>query len=141
MESIRINLIGGEDDEGGNLSYFEDAGACVVEFRYRGKEIKESSSDYFGAFERVRSVLEKENLIPFCYGSSLNVYPSGMCRDMGAGLRAYKLEKGKKPVMSDLVDIFDAGHDVIPATVTKQKEFYDKWLGLKKASNWKFWKK
>jgi hypothetical protein len=70
--------------------------------------------------------LEKERLLPFCYGASLNVYPSGMARDMGAGLQAYQLTLGKSA--HDLVDIFAEGPDVIPAFVLPQREFFQKWL-------------
>jgi hypothetical protein len=63
-----------------------------------------------------------------CYGASLNVYPSGMGRDMGAGLMAYRTTIGKVPELADLVNIFDEGPDFIPATVAQQEEHYQEWL-------------
>jgi len=139
MESRKIFLVGGEDDEVGSVFYFQEDGQCSITFQYRGKEIKESASDYFEAFAKVRLSLEKENLIPFCYAASLTVYPSGMCRDMGAGLKAYRLKKGVKASKGDLVDIFDTGADVIPSSVKNQKEYFEDWIGLGKFPWWKFW--
>ena len=75
-----------------------------------------------------RSLLARDRLIPFCYGASSNVYPSGMARDMGRGLKAYKLVEGRHARMDDLVEIFTEGPDVIPASVDAQEQFYRDWL-------------
>jgi len=90
--------------------------------------IEASDSDFFEAFCQIRSRLEQERLIPFCYGASLNVFPSGMARDMGAGLSAYRLAMGRGASPSDLVSIFDSGPDVIPSFVSKQEEFFNAWI-------------
>ena len=64
-----------------------------------------------------------KGLIPICYGASENVYPSGMCLDMGSGSRAYLW--GKKGPLS-LVDIFATGPEVIPSTVADQSDSFAK---------------
>src|SRR5262249_20140780 len=94
----------------------------------RGRTIGAQASDYFEALCQVRQELERERLIPFCYGASLNVYPSGMARDMGAGLKAYRLTMGKQARSQDLVDIFAEGPDRIPAPVSAQREFFEQWI-------------
>ena len=132
MTEHTIYLIGGEDDESGTLVVDTANAVCRLKFRYRNQEIESTAPDYFEALCKLRLVLEKECLIPFCYGASLNVYPSGMCRDMGNGLMAYKLQAGKKPTRNDLVRIFEQGHDVIPASVANQKEFFSEWLKSEK---------
>src|SRR5262249_46847005 len=101
---------------------------CQIEFSYRGQTLKATATDFFEAFCEIRLELEKEKLIPFCYGASLNVYPSGMGRDMGAGLQAYKMTMGKHALSKDLVPIFSDGPDVIPAYVSAQREFFEDWL-------------
>jgi hypothetical protein len=63
-----------------------------------------------------------------CYGASLNVFPSGMARDMGGGVMAYKLTLGQRGRMQDLVCIFDTGPNVQPTTVASQREYFDGWL-------------
>ena len=128
MSDHTIYLIGGADDESGTIHTITSEGQCHVKFKFRDSEIEASSSDYSEAFSEVRLKLEQVGLIPFCYGASLNVYPSGMCRDMGAGLSAYRLTAGKAPQRTDLVKIFESGHDVVPASVKNQKAYHAEWL-------------
>ena len=134
MSDHTVHLIGGEDDEIATLSAAPREGLCHISFHYRGQTIEAAATDYFQAFSQIRVRLEQERLIPFCYGASLDVFPSGMCRDMSAGMKAYRLKPGLKPELSDLVHIFDAGPDVIPAFVSRQREYFDEWLASKKGS-------
>jgi hypothetical protein len=91
-------------------------------------EIKGEGDDSFEAFCRVREELESRGWLPLCYGASRNVYPSGMCRDMGGGTVAYKLIMGQLARLEDLVEIFDTGPDVEPATVNEQYKYWRTWL-------------
>jgi hypothetical protein len=128
MTEHRVRLIGGENDEFGIFSTSEHHDRCHLTFTYRGLTLDAEADDFFEALCEIRVSLEKERLIPFCYGASLNVYLSGMSRDMGQGLKAYKLQAGKPALTKDLVLIFSEGSDVIPAYVTPQKEFFEEWL-------------
>ena len=128
MSDHTINLIGGEDDETATLTTESRDGRCHITFRYRDRVIEASATDYFKAFSQIRLQLEPERLIPFCYGASLNVFPSGMARDMGSGLSAYRLTIGRTPAKDALVRIFDSGPDVIPASVANQEQHYNDWL-------------
>jgi hypothetical protein len=128
MSEHKVYLIGGKDDEVATVTAEPRDGMCHIAFSYRDRTIEESASDYFKAFCQVRIRLESERLLPFCYGASLNVYPSGMCRDMGEGLQAYRLSPDRKPTRADLVHIFEEGADVAPAYVALQKEYFDDWL-------------
>jgi hypothetical protein len=47
---------------------------------------------------------------------------------MGRGLKAYRMTKGAHARMTDLVEIFEAGPDVIPASVDAQEAFWREWL-------------
>ena len=128
MESHKVFLIGGDDDEAA-VVVRQDAGeACALVCSYRGKEISASADDFFEALCTIRLQLEKEGLLMFCYGSSLNVYPSPMARDMSCGLQAYKMHAGKHAAIADLVDIFSEGPDVIPASVAQQREYFEQWV-------------
>jgi hypothetical protein len=127
-EQHRIFLIGGEDDEAAIFTLFEDDDDCRLQCEYRDKTIESTAPDFFDALCNIRSRLAEDGLIPFCYGASLNVYPSGMARSMGGGLKAYKLTQGRQPTMADLVEIFAEGHDVIPASVEAQEQFFRDWL-------------
>jgi hypothetical protein len=84
-------------------------------------------SDYFASLALIRRDLEADGWLLSCYGASKNVYPSGMCRDMGGGLSAYKTRMGERGRRSDMVDIFETGPDVEPATVDEQTAFNRRW--------------
>jgi hypothetical protein len=133
MPEHTIHLIGGEDDETATLTTEDRDEVCHITFRYRDRIIEASAEDYFDAFCQIRLQLEPERLIPFCYGASLNVFPSGMSRSMGSGLEAYRLTKGSQALTKDLVGIFDSGPDVIPASVANQKEHFNDWIQSLKA--------
>lgn len=128
MSEHTIHLIGGDDDETASLTAEERDDRCHIAFRYRDQMFEANASDFFEAFCQIRSQLEPEHLIPFCYGASLNVFPSGMARDMGAGLSAYRLAMGRAASRRDLVSIFDSGPDVVPSSVANQENFFNAWL-------------
>ncbi len=130
METHKIHLIGGDDDdEVATIIEHDSQGSCKLECSYRGKDISASAADFFEALRQIRLQLETEGLRLFCYGASLNVYPSPMARDMGAGLKAYRMRDGRQVSTADLVDIFSEGPDVIPASVSQQREFFEQWAG------------
>ena len=120
-----IYLIGGGDDESGVLTTSRDGETCSLSFLVRGRRFEASAGDFFEALCQIRRQLEPESLIPFCYGASLNVYPSGMSRQMSGGTVAYRLTLGERS--SDSVNIFKAGPDVTPVSVDIQKSFYADW--------------
>lgn len=128
MSQHQIYFIGGSEDESGSFVAEQDGENCVVTCTYRDKTIEASAKDFFDALCGIRLQLESEHLIPFCYGASLNVYPSGMARQMSSGKAAYKLEIGRHASKDSLVQIFAEGSDVIPAFVSRQKEYFDEWL-------------
>ena len=128
MSDHTIHLIGGEDDETATLTTEDRGEVCHIAFRYRTRVIEASAEDFFEAFCQIRLQLESERLIPFCYGASLNVHPSGMSRSMGAGSKAYRLTARRQALTKDLVNIFDSGPDVIPASVANQKQHFNDWI-------------
>ena len=128
MTQHRIFLIGGGAEESALFTEEENNDLCRLVCEYRGKTIVSEASDYFETLCVIRLELEKEGLIPFCYGASLNVYPSAMARQMGKGMAAYKMEMGKSASFESLVRIFEQGTDIIPSPVARQKEFFDDWL-------------
>jgi hypothetical protein len=127
-KQLNVFLVGGDDDEQAVFILIDDGEDCQIRCAYRDKKIETRAADFFEALCNVRTRLAEDGLIPFCYGASLNVYPSAMARDMGRGLRAYRLSSGKQAKIADLVDIFAAGPDIMPASVETQKQFYRDWL-------------
>lgn len=105
-----------------------DADRVRLSIMFGEIEIVRDAEDFFIALQSIRSVIGSTGLLPRCYGSSRNVYPSGMSRGMGTGARAYKLYLGHSARMADLVDIFDDAADVEPVSVDVQEAFYQSWL-------------
>jgi hypothetical protein len=129
MFEYTVHLIGGAENETAAVSATSPGhGRCSVSIVYRGKTLQAESTDYFKALQDVRMLMEADGLIPFCYGASLNVYPSGMTRDMAQGMVAYRLTLAQSTSREDLVRIFDEGADVIPSYVANQREFHTRWI-------------
>ena len=128
MKKYYIPLIGQEDNQPCEIITEKLTNTCKIELNFQEIHLKSESTDFFEALCEIREQLEPWKLIPFCYGASLNVYPSGMSRDMGSGLTAYKMAIGKHVNQDDLVSIFEQGYDIIPSYVAKQKEFFSEWV-------------
>jgi hypothetical protein len=128
-ETFSVRLVGGSDGERATFEINDVKNRCLLTCRYRDKTISSDATDFFEALVSIRRQLQADGLAPYCYGASLNVFPSGMARDMGQGLKAYKLTLGKHAKSVDLVDIFDEGTDIAPADVDAQEQFYRDWLG------------
>lgn len=103
-------------------------GSYKLTLKYEDQSLSATSSDFFDALLQIRKRLEKDELFPFCYGASRNVYPTDVARAMAHGLMAPRWEKGKK-WYDNLVFIFHSGPDVEPVTVAEQREFRQRWIG------------
>ena len=133
MENHSIYLIGGADDESALFFAEQVEDICNLKCVYRDKEVAASADDFFEALCLIRLNLEADGLLLFCYGASLNVYPSGMARSMASGKVAYKMQDGKHATKADLVSIYAEGPDVIPATVANQREYFNAWVASDRA--------
>ena len=102
--------------------------SVLLALRFGSREIATCNGTYWEACCTVRAELDQENILICCYGSSRNVYPSGMCLSMGVGDLAYRIQTGQPARTADLVNIFDTGPDVDPAMLADQKDFQTKWL-------------
>lgn len=123
-----ISLIGGSGKETALFTESTVNGFCRLSCEYRGQVIAAEAGDFFEALCMIRLTLEKESLIPFCYGASLNVFPSNMARQMGLGHSAYRMEMGTPAKRESLVPIFAQGEDVVPASVERQRAYFDDWV-------------
>src|SRR5687767_15975890 len=99
-----------------------------MSLHFNSREITIADHEYFSALCSIRRVLELEGGLLHCYGASRNVYPSPMSRDMGGGIKAFKLHRGSQAKLSDLVSIFDRGADMSPTTVDEQERVFKDWL-------------
>jgi hypothetical protein len=98
---------------------------CWLQLVGAGIDETATAPNYFASFAAIRGKLARRNLFPACYGSSRNVWPSGMSCDMAQGLAAYKLTMGRPA--EERVHIFDSGPDVDPVKPEDQRAFARAW--------------
>ncbi|HYP29482.1 MAG TPA: hypothetical protein VE262_22415 [Blastocatellia bacterium] len=129
IQTHNIKLIGEAGKQiDGTFTLDPDQGTCRLTLRYSDKELIAEEDDYFDALCSIRRRLETVGMRPLCYGASKNVFPSGMSRDMGQGLIAYRMSVGQPARMVDMVSIFETGPDVEPASVEEQEQYFEQWL-------------
>jgi hypothetical protein len=124
-----VPIYAGEVTRHALLSYRELAdGQCEVTVTTEGKQFAGVADDFFEALLRVRAQLEPNGLLLGVRGASLDVWPSSMARQMGGGLKAYRMVMGKQALSRDLVSIFEVSPDIRPATVIDQMANRDAWF-------------
>lgn len=87
-----------------------------------GVEHSATADDAFEALSLVRAALDREGWLLGVQGARVDVWPSGMARQQGGGMRAYRLRRGRRPRSDDLVDVF-APADERLGTVDAQRAF------------------
>lgn len=106
----------------------EEDDSARLELSFGEIHLSAVAPDFFDAFAQVRRRLWERKILPLCYGASRNVFPSTMSRDMGGGVKAYRLTLGQHAKREDLVFLFDTGPDIEPVTPEEQEEFYERWV-------------
>lgn len=101
---------------------------CRLALRFENQEIQAAAGDFFAALDKVRLALEPAGIFPLVNGVGKNRYPSGMARDMGSGLKVYRLRMGVHSRLEDLVETFEDDDLTEPCTVAEQAQFYEEWL-------------
>jgi hypothetical protein len=96
------------------------------------KKLVFTKEDVFECLTELRQELAEYSYQPLCNGARLDVYPSGMARDMGDGLVAETISLGLSDDEPDLVDIFDYAKPELIASVEEQFNYYGSqfWLNI-----------
>jgi hypothetical protein len=89
--------------------------------------VEAEASDLFAALCQVRRQLEARDVVLCCAGARRDVWPSGMARDMGQGLKAYQLSLPRTAERPPLVGIFDPASSEDVGTVAEQEAFAQAW--------------
>lgn len=84
-----------------------------------------SGTDFFDCFAKLRD--ELKDVIFLCKGAKINVYPSGMARDMALGMAAYEFNLGEEVTRENLVGTFDFEDNDVAITPHEQKAFFNQW--------------
>ena len=109
-----------------NIECWMQGRECYVRISCGEESSGASAPDFFAAFGLARKPLEARGYRFVCYGASKDVWPSGMARDVGLGLKAYRIAIGEKA--GPLVSIFESGEDVVVCAAEEQEAFVWEWL-------------
>ena len=112
----------------GDLFYKEVNDIIEITYVINGRKCVARGENCFDTLTKLRSELEKDNITLLCNGAAINVYPSGMMRDVSTCELAYKMEIGKPAKWDDVVNIFEYDPSLRIATVSEQKQYYSEWL-------------
>ena len=128
-EFRRLSVARGSELKAATVAYHPAVVGCHVDLQLDdGRTLMADGGDYFECLVAVRHRLEREGALLLCQGARRNVWPSGMARSMGAGLKAYVLVNGRPPTTDDLVEIFDPAERDDVGTVAEQERARDEWF-------------
>lgn len=85
--------------------------------------VEEIADDAFEALCLVRDHLEPQGWRIGVVGAQADVWPSGMARDQGGGLRAYRVGEDR---LGDIVDVFEPADPDTVTTVAAQRAETDR---------------
>ena len=95
--------------------------------KFAGHSYKAHAPTYFEAMNKIRLILEKDDIYPICYGTCENTYPSGTTISASTGRTAFRCTLGRPAINKDIVDIFGTDGSCTPVAVLTQKQFNLKW--------------
>lgn len=95
-----------------------------------GRERCFEDRDAFDALIAYRIQLDQVGERLLCAGARTDVWPSGMGRSMGGGLKAYVMRYGEQTGLGDLVHIFDEAPQDLVGSVRQQREFFERWASF-----------
>lgn len=111
----------------GILNFFEGS-PLYLEFIFNEEKLNFTGRDFFDCLVKLRESLEERRFFLLCNGARYDVYPSRMTRQMGLGIKAYRMELGKPATIDDIVNIFEETEPSKIGTIKDQQLYYKKWL-------------
>lgn len=101
------NAVGGSEAHLKLITRWSDPQrSCNIETTIGGKAYQAREFDFFEALRTLRRLLIADGYDLFCYGSCINVWATGMARNMGDGSLAYLLLPQEPNTKQPLVEIF-----------------------------------
>jgi len=129
-----VTVAGAFGTRAATVNYGPREDECHLELNLDdGRMLSASGSDYFACLVSIRRELEAEGIVVCCQGARKDVWPSGMARDMAAGLQAYVLTIGRTPLRHELVAIFDPADRKLIGTVAEQERYFKLWWSSPRA--------
>lgn len=99
---------------------------CLLTINIPNHVIEIKSDNFFSCLYKIKE--KYPNILIYCKGYKVNVYPSRMAAQMSSGLVAYELEMGRQAKRTDIVRIFDFEDSNLTSSNKEQKDFYIEWL-------------
>lgn len=128
---IKIPLVDSKGSQGFCTLKISEREPWIIEFEHLlPKKQTFHGKDLFDSLIQLRLYLEKNNYLLLCNGARVDVYPSGMSRDMSNGRLAYITKLGESTTKDSIVDIFDEANQINVGTVEQQKGFHARWVAL-----------
>jgi hypothetical protein len=100
----------------------------TLAFKSDYDEYTTAEADLFECLRALRRHLELKRIVLLCQGARVDVYPSGLSRELTGGRRAYMLHMGERTYQRDLVDIFSPSEQQFVGTVEEQDAYFEAWL-------------
>jgi hypothetical protein len=136
MADKTLHLLKIQDEQG----FFIDAQVEYFSLSFRNwtleftspitEKLSFTEGDVFECLTQLRLELAKYGYKPLCAGARLDVYPSGMARDMGNGLSAQVMSSDPTTEWEDVqhIYIFDYAEPNLIASVEEQFNYFGTWL-------------
>jgi hypothetical protein len=133
-EIAPVTVAGAFGTRAATVNYGSRGDECHLELNLDdGRVFSASDGDYFACLVSIRRELEAQGIVVCCQGARKDVWPSGMARDMAAGLQAYVLTIGRTPLRSEVVGIFDPADRKLIGTVADQEQYFHLWWSSPRA--------
>ncbi|MDD0998453.1 hypothetical protein M5G20_21650 [Pseudomonas sp. TNT2022 ID1044] len=130
MKTQKIPVLIADKLETAVLTYDERTPTMKVMLE-NGWTTQTSGADIYECLGKI--IKELPNAKFLCKGAKLNVRPSSMSSQMGAGIMAYEHKLGVKASRKDIVNIFDYDDEQIVNDPQMQTDYFFRWLeSLKK---------
>lgn len=127
-EKYKLKCLVDSDEQEVVIDTYENDNDVEIRFLFKNLIISRKADNFFEALVSLRKELEKREVKLLCKGCCINVYPSAMILEMGAGRKAYCLVMGEQAKMSSLVDIFESCEVNEYSSVDEQFEFFNQWI-------------
>ena len=99
---------------------------CMLKINLPNEVVEVEANDFFSCLYMIKE--KYPDILIYCKGYKINVYPSRMAVQMSSGKMAYEMEMGRQAERSDLVNTFDFEDSNLSSSNKEQKDFYIEWL-------------
>ena len=104
----------------------EETDVCKINLTYNESHIVVEGNDFFSCIQQIKKSYPE--ILIYCKGYKINVYPSRMTAQLSKGLKSYEYQLGSPATNENLVNTFDYEDENLSSSVIEQENFYKAWL-------------